>query len=158
MRRQQGFTLIELMIVVAIVGILATIALPAYNDYVTRGKIQEATSQLSDLRVKMEQYYMDNRKYNAAAGVCGIGAVPVAPPQVRYFLYGCTSAGANAAGNEQTYIVTATGIAAQGMDGFVFSINEGNTKATAITAGSAAAAGGYAGNATCWVQKKSGTC
>ena len=157
MRRMHGFTLIELMIVVAIIGILAMIAVPAYTDYVTRGKIQEATSQLSDLRVKMEQYYMDNRRYSSAATVCGVGAVPMAPPNVRYFSYGCVSAGANATG-DQTYTITATGVTTQGMGGFVFTINEGNTKSTTITAGSAAANAGWTGNATCWIQKKGGAC
>ena len=157
MRRQQGFTLIELMIVVAVIGLLSMIALPAYNDYVTRGKLQEATSQLADLRVKQEQWYMDNRKYSGAATVCGVGAVPVAPPAVKYFTYSCLSAAANATG-DQTYVVTATGDPAQGMGGFNFTIDEANNKATVITAASAAANAGWFGAPTCWVQKKGGAC
>ena len=157
MRRQQGFTLIELMIVVAVIGLLSMIALPAYNDYVTRGKLQEATSQLADLRVKMEQYYMDNRRYSAAAGICGPGAVPVAPPTVKYFKYACGSAGANATG-DQTYLITAAGDPAQGMGGFNFTIDEANNKTTVITPASAAANAGWTPAATCWVQKKGGAC
>ena len=57
---QKGFTLIELMIVVAIIGILASIAIPQYSDYVKRGKAAEATSNLATLRIKMEQCFQDN--------------------------------------------------------------------------------------------------
>ena len=62
-----GFTLIELMIVIAVVAILAAVALPAYGDYLRRGQLPEAFTNLADLRVKMEQYYQDNRSYGAAA-------------------------------------------------------------------------------------------
>ncbi|MBN4079143.1 prepilin-type N-terminal cleavage/methylation domain-containing protein [Beggiatoa alba] len=67
------FTLIELMIAVAIVALLAAVALPSYSGYVVRSKIADTTSQLSDLRLRMEQFRQDNRSY-LTGGACAIGA------------------------------------------------------------------------------------
>ena len=75
--RSAGFTLIEMMIVVAIVGILAAIALPAYNESVMRSRLIDAQTKLGDLRILMERYFMDNRTY-VAGGVCGVSAVAMA--------------------------------------------------------------------------------
>jgi type IV pilus assembly protein PilE len=152
MRRMHGFTLIELMIVVAIIGILAMIALPAYNDYITRSKIQEATSQLSDLRVKLESAYMDNRMYGTAK-VCSITATLLpSPPGTKYFKYTCASDNANATG-DQTYTITATGVDTEGMKDFILTIDETQTKNTTKVPP------GWALPATkCWVQKKGGAC
>lgn len=138
------------MIVVAIVGILAAVALPAYNDYVRRGKLSEAHANLADLRVKMEQWFQDNRSYlNGAA--CG-APMPGAAQGIKFFTFTCPGPTAN------TYTITATGIANQGLDGISYSVTESNVKSTTVTGGSAMAIAGYTSNANCWVIRKGGAC
>ena len=161
MHRTQGFTLIELMITVAIIAIIAAIAVPNYTDYITRSKFSEAHGQLADLRVKMEQYYMDNRRYSTTAGggTCGIpGGNAPTTQGTRYFTYTCASSSANAAGDQQ-YTLTAAGIAGQGLDGLSFTLNHANARSTAVTSGTAIANKGYAAATTaCWVLKKPAQC
>jgi type IV pilus assembly protein PilE len=146
MKHQRGFTIIELMIAVAIIAILAAIALPQYNDYVLRGKITEAFTGLADFRVRMEQFYQDNRRYDGG-GLNGCGA---AAPNSKYFTFDCVPGLAPS----QTYTVTATGIANQGLTNFVYTLNEQNVRAT-TTLG---ASWNGAPNAACWVRRKDGTC
>jgi len=151
MRRMSGFTLIELMIALVVVAILTAIALPSYQDYVARGKISEATSNLADMRVKLEQYFQDNRTY---VGACVAGTTAPLPPAAttKYFDFTCPTLTATA------FTVTATGRATAGMGGFVYTVNETNVQATTITGGSAAALAGWTGNAACWVIRKGGSC
>ncbi|MGJ7567096.1 type IV pilin protein [Variovorax sp. GB1R11] len=59
----RGFTLIEIMITVAIIGILAAIAIPSYQDYVRRGYVVDGTNGLATVRADMERYFQDNRTY-----------------------------------------------------------------------------------------------
>jgi type IV pilus assembly protein PilE len=149
MRRTAGFTLIELMIVVVIIAILASIALPSYQDYVVRGKITEATANLGSLRVNMEQYYQDNRKYDNGSPTCGV-AMPTR--DIKYFTFTCSTSTASGAGDQQ-YSILATGNATGGMNGFVYSIDQSNNKTTTIASPVDTNAWGT-GDATCWVIRK----
>jgi type IV pilus assembly protein PilE len=160
MRYARGFTLIELMITIAIIAILTAVAFPSYTDYVTRSKLAEAYAHLADLRVKMEQTYLDNRRYSttAAGGTCGIpGGNTPTTMGTKYFDFGCISSSPNAAG-DQEYVLTASGKVSEGLSGIAFTVNHGNTKATDVTASTPMADKGYASSATCWVRKKPSTC
>jgi type IV pilus assembly protein PilA len=64
---QKGFTLIELMIVVAIIGILAAVAIPAYNDYIARAQVSEAVSLMSGGKTPMAEYYADKGEWPSTA-------------------------------------------------------------------------------------------
>ena len=132
---QKGFTLIEIMIVVAIIGILASIALPNYQEHVMRSKLSEATSKLADLRIKMEQFYQDNRSY--VSGPC------VTEPDTTNFNIDC------GAPLQNSYTVTASGKSGTNIDSFDYSINQSNVKQSATP---------WGGDATCWVVKKNGAC
>jgi len=163
MQHKKGFTLIELMITVAAIAVLAAIALPSYNDYVTRAKFAEATGNLADLRVKMEQYYADNRRYSTTAGgaVCGLPGAPDGntpnAADARYFTYQCLPGTVTAGVGAQSFVLTAAGVPAQALNGISFTVDNTNSKATVITAGSDMAKKGYAG-AACWVRKKPSNC
>lgn len=76
---QQGFTLIELMIVVAIIGILAAVALPAYQDYTKRAKMSEVILAASACRTTITEVYQSGSQTNVAANNWGCEATSVAP-------------------------------------------------------------------------------
>ncbi len=145
-RKSAGFTLIELMITVAIIGILAAVAIPAYTDYVTRGKIPEATSTLASMRIQLEQYYQDNRDYGSDDAHCG-----VPNPAAANFVYKCDW---GAGGTKQSYTITATGEAGRGMSGFTYTIDQaGNRRTTTVPNAAWGAA-----PLECWVVRKGGGC
>jgi len=143
MKTNRGFTLIELMVTVAIVAILAAVALPSYSDYVTRGKLTEATSTLADLRVKLEQYYQDQRTY---AGACTAGTV--APlPTGEYFDFTCPTLSATA------FTIQATGKAGSSVASFTYTLDQSNSrKTTAVPSGWGTA------TINCWVIRRGGGC
>jgi type IV pilus assembly protein PilE len=142
MKRQAGVTLIELMIVVAIVAILSSVGIPAYRDYTIRARLSEAHTALSSQRVRMEQFYQDMRTYD---GACTAGTV--APPMTDsdYFNLEC-----EIAADGQSYVLRGTGAAIT--SGFEFTIDQTNQRVTT------AAPSGWSTSATCWIRDKTGRC
>lgn len=140
---QAGFTLVELMIAIAIVGILAAVAIPSYQDYVRRGQIPDALAALSDYRIKLETYYQDNRNYGVGDGSCA-GASTAAwkefkAPAGSKFQFECiTGDGA------QRFTLRAKGLSGTAVAGHHYTLNSDNTKATEKFKGTAV-------NKECWL-------
>ena len=145
--RSGGFSLVELMVVVAVLGILASIAVPNYQDYVLRSKLVDALSSLAQLRVSMEHYYQDNRSYDsvpgAPTGTCGI-----AMAASNYFTYSCATSNTG-----QDFLITATGSAGGATAAFAYTIDHGNNRRTTATA-----TGWGSAPAECWVNTRGQTC
>lgn len=124
-----GFSLIELLIALAIVGVLASLALPSYREHLRRGAAEEVTAALGTGRVAIEQFFLDNRTYEGAP----------CPDGTEHFAIACES-------DATTYTVTATG--SNLMAGFVFTLDETGAHTTA----------GPWGDAACWLSSKGDTC
>ncbi len=144
-----GFTLIELMIAMAIIAILAAVGLPSYQNYLMRSRIPEATSSLGALRVQMEQFYQDNRTY--IGGPCA----PSGPAgaNVKYFTYSCS-----VAPTATVYTISAVGGRTGGdqtMAGFTYTIDQANSKTTTIASPANTSRWGT-GSTTCWITRPGG--
>jgi len=110
-RYARGFTLIEVMVTVAIVAIIASIAMPSYTSYVQRGRVPAALDGLNSYYSRMEQRFQDTNTY-VAAGAC---ALPV--PTVADFTVSCVTANG---GREFTATATGSGK----MSGYDYTINQ----------------------------------
>lgn len=131
--RQHGFTLIELMVAVAIVAILSAVALPAYNSYVTRSRVPPALDALSGYQVRMEQRFQDTGSYAGTGGACGIPA----PTGIANFTLTCALNGTNG------FTATVTGSGT--MAGYTYTVNQAGARATTAHPKGA--------NTTCWTTK-----
>lgn len=139
-KRQAGFTLIEIMIAVVVIGILTAIALPSYGGYLTRARLTEAFTGLAGAQPRLEQHWSNTRSY------AGFDAdeLQLMPKDSEHFTFTLTSA------TEGAYLLTATGRG--GASGFAYTIDQNGNRATT------ALPDGWTGSDACWVDRKEGKC
>ena len=139
----RGFTLLEVMLVVAIIATLAGIAVPSYADYVRRGRILDAVARLSDARARMEEYFLDQRSYVDASGRCGVP--PATGTAGDAFTLACEA-------SATAYTYTASGLADKGMAAFTYAIDQAGAKTTVSLPA------GWSRGSDCWTIRADGLC
>lgn len=131
----RGFTLIEVLIVVAIIAILSSIALPAYTAYIQRSKVPAGLDALQSYFTRMEQRFQDSGSYAKTVSGSDVCAIDV-PSPVQNYTISCLLSGGGSG-----YTATATGSGT--LNGYAYTINSSGTRAT-----TAHPKGAPAGN--CW--------
>lgn len=139
MKKQSGFTLIELMITVVIISIISAVALPTYRQYIITSRLTEAFSALSSAQAAAEQFWSNNRTY---VGFNTANGLPAATTNFTYALSNATTS---------TFTLTATGVS-NTVVGFSFTIDQNGNKATI------AVPPGWGSPTGCWVNKQGGAC
>ncbi len=145
-RAAGGFTLIEVMITVAIVSILAMVALPNYRAYILRGQLANATNGLATLRAQMERHFQDNRTYATS----GTFTTPCATTDASTRTFGNFVVSCSGTPSATAFTLQAVGSGAT--NGFTFTITEADVRATS------AAPSGWNTCTSKWLLKKGEAC
>ncbi len=134
--KQSGFTLVELMIVVAIAGVLTAVAYPSYRAQVNKGYVADAQSELSNTAFDMEQAYQENRTYQDpdVDDTCA-----VANFSTDNFSFSCST------NSKTTYLWTISNLSGGmgGADNYKYTINQSGTKKTIVHAGTSLNTAGW---------------
>jgi type IV pilus assembly protein PilE len=136
LNRQRGVTLLELMIVVAVVGIISAIATASYRQYLIRTNRTDATSQLLRIQVAEEKYFLQNGQQYATDTATMAALVTATPPGLGISTpspggFYTLSVAPRVAGNTSTFLATATAIGSQLSDSVIcrtFSIDDQGTR------------------------------
>jgi type IV pilus assembly protein PilE len=149
-RAPRGFTLLELMVVVGIIGILSAVAIPSYLYYILRGRLPVATQGLVSMQTQLEAWFQDNRSY-ANAPICPSSSPPASITQLMQgskvvFTLSATCAAA-------TYTLTATGDATL-VGGITYTLSNTGVQATTAVPSDWT----LPSPSTCWVMRKDGSC
>jgi type IV pilus assembly protein PilE len=140
--RNHGFTLIEVMVTLAIIAILSAVALPSYTGYVQRSRVPAGLEALSSYATRMEQRYQDTGCYANTCAPVGANCA-LAVPAPKDFTVTC-----ELANNGQNYTATATGSGP--MNGYAYTINQTGARTTTAHPKGA--------NNTCWTTKGGTSC
>ena len=146
LRAPGGFTLIELMMAVAIIAILAAVALPSYRDYILRGHLADASNGLATMRAQMERHFQDNRSY-ATVGtfVTPCASTDAATRTFNLFVVSCS-------GTPTGTAFTLQAVGSGAASGFTFTITEADVRATS------AAPSGWNTCTSKWLLRKGSAC
>ncbi len=117
MRWERGFTLIELMIAVVIIAILASIALPGYQQFIMEGRRSEGQTALLDIAARQEQFFMENHRYTANIADLGIGNNNTILTEGGWYLLSATCGSDGNGSCINGYLLTATPQKGQTPDG-----------------------------------------
>lgn len=148
--KNRGLTLIELMIVVALVGIISAVAIPNYRDYIVRGQIVEGQAALENLRAEMERYFQDNRTYEIIKPHIIIPPCKKDEEDPELLRFGNFQLSCDGEPTNTTFLLQAVGMGS--VSDFTFKVDEHNRKSTTSV--------GKGWN-TCsrkWMKKKGETC
>jgi type IV pilus assembly protein PilE len=142
----RGFTLIEVMMAMAIVAILTAIAFPTYRNHVIRGALTDAVNGLSTMRAQMERHFQDNRSY----ATTGTFTTPCASTDATTRTFG--NFVVSCVGTPTATAFTLQAVGSGNANGFTFTINQADVRATT------AAPSGWTTCATAWMTRKGQTC
>lgn len=127
--KSRGFTLLELMITVAIVGILAAIAFPSYQQQIIKSHRTDGKTKLLEVAQRQERYYTDNNTYATSLTLLGYSSSPVNSDNGYYSI----AAAAGTSGIASSYVLTATRLGSQTKDTTCGNLTLSNTGVKSAT-------------------------